>query len=142
MCACIHTHLSLSLSVSLSPPSLPFSLPPFTHTHHYLSSLEFQPCYMHAVKLLSSLSGFQVTRKAWRKEVFDIFLDPNFFVVELDALREWKVVIDNLMTQDQVTFRDLLTRLNTSAVTNVVNIFSSIEQVYTMYMRIHVMQKR
>ena len=95
----------------------------------YPNSLDFQPCYMHAVKLLSSLSGFQVTRKAWRKEVFDLFFDPSFFVVELEALREWKVVIDNLMTQDQVTFRDLLTRLNSSAATGVVNIFSSLEQV-------------
>ena len=84
---------------------------------------------MHAVKLLSSLSGFQVTRKAWRKEAFDLFLDASFFVVEMEALREWKVVIDNLMTQDQVTFRDLLTRLNPSATMGVVNIFSSLEQV-------------
>ena len=102
-------------------------------TYHFKfspSSSDFQPCYMHAVKLLSSLSGFQVTRKAWRKEAFDLFLDPSFFAVELEALREWKVVIDNLMTQDQVTFRDLLTRLNTSAATNVVNIFSSLEQVH------------
>ena len=97
---------------------------------HFPSSVDFQPCYMHAVKLLSSLSGFQVTRKAWRKEAFDLFLDPSFFAVKLEALREWKVVIDNLMTQDQVTFRDLLTRLNTSAATNVVNIFSSLEQVH------------
>ena len=82
------------------------------------------------MKLLSSLSGFQVTRKAWRKEAFDLFLDTNFFAVELEALREWKVVIDNLMTQDQVTFRDLLTRLNPSATMGVVNIFSSLEQVH------------
>ena len=95
----------------------------------FATSFDFQPCYMHAVKLLSSLSGFQVTRKAWRKEAFDLFLNPSFFVVEFEALREWKVVIDNLMTQDQVTFRDLLTRLNSSAATGVVNIFSSLEQV-------------
>lgn len=110
-----------AFSLSLSYLCLPF----------FPSSLDFQSCYMHAVKLLSSLSGFQVTRKAWRKEAFDLFLDPSFFAVELEALREWKVVIDNLMTQDQVTFRDLLTRLNTSAATNVVNIFSSLEQVHT-----------
>ena len=50
-------------------------------------------------------------------------------VVELEALREWKVVIDNLMTQDQVTFRDLLTGLNSSAVTGVVNIFSPLSSI-------------
>ena len=40
----------------------------------------------------------------------------------------WKVIIDNLMTQDKVTFRDLLSRLHYSSVTGV-NLFSSPEQV-------------
>ena len=84
---------------------------------------------MHCSKLLASLSGFQVTRKSWRKEVFDLFLSPDFFVMSVGSLREWKVVVDNLMTQDQVTFRDLLNRLHSTMASGVVNLFSSLDQV-------------
>ena len=37
--------------------------------------------------------------------------------------------MDNLMTQDQVTFKELLSRIHSSASSGVVNIFSSVEQV-------------
>ena len=40
----------------------------------------------------------------------------------------WKVIVDNLMTQDKVTFRDLLSRLHYPTATGV-NIFSSLEYV-------------
>ena len=49
--------------------------------------------------------------------------------MEAECLREWKIVVDNLMTQDHVTFRDLLSRVHTSTTSGVVNIFTSIEQV-------------
>lgn len=84
---------------------------------------------MHCSKLLAALSGFQVTRKSWRKEVFDLFLSPDFFVTSAVSLHEWKVIVDNLMTQDQVTFRDLLNRLHSTSSSGVVNLFSSLEQV-------------
>ena len=84
---------------------------------------------MHCSKLLAALSGFQVTRKSWRKEVFDLYLSPDFFVMSVVSLREWKVIVDNLMTQDQVTFRDLLSRLHSTSSSGVVNLFSSLDQV-------------
>lgn len=92
-------------------------------------SPEFQQCFTHASKLLASLSGFQVTRKSWRKEIFDLFLAYDLFEMNTVSLREWKVIVDNLMTQDQVTFRDLLARLHSTSTPGVVNIFSSFEQV-------------
>ena len=49
--------------------------------------------------------------------------------MSIASLSEWKVVVDNLMTQDQVTFRDLLTRLHSTSASGVVNLFSSLEQV-------------
>ena len=96
---------------------------------HLLYSMEHYQCYLHCSKLLASLSSFQVTRKSWRKEVFDLFLSSDFFVTSAASLGEWKVTVDNLMTQDQITFRDLLTRLHSTAAPGVVNLFSSLEQV-------------
>ncbi len=92
-------------------------------------SHDFHESCTQSSKLLASLSGFQVTRKSWRKEAFDLFLAPDFFATTLASLVEWKVIVDNLMTQDQVTFRDLLTRIHSTSATGVVNIFSSLDQV-------------
>ena len=100
-----------------------------THTHTHTHSSGNEQSYLHAVKLLSSLSGFQVSRKAWRKEALDLFLSPSFFQMGPHPLREWRVVVDNLMTQDNLTFRDLLSRVHPSNTSGVVNIFISIEQV-------------
>ena len=61
--------------------------------------------------------------------MFDLFLSPDFFAINLESLREWKVIVDNLMTQDQVTFRDLLNRLHSTTTSGVVNLFSSLDQV-------------
>ena len=99
------------------------------HTHTHTHSSGNEQSYLHAVKLLSSLSGFQVSRKAWRKEALDLFLSPSFFQMGSHPLREWRVVVDNLMTQDSLTFRDLLSRVHPSNTSGVVNIFISIEQV-------------
>ena len=58
--------------------------------------------------MLASLSGYQYTRKAWKREVFDLLLDPSFFQMDEVCIGYWRIVIDNLMTHDRTTFRDLL----------------------------------
>ena len=40
----------------------------------------------------------------------------------------WKTIVDNLVSQDKTTFRDLLARVHYPNATGVVNIFSSLEQ--------------
>ena len=76
-------YLLPSLPPSLPPPSpsppLPASSP---------SSAEGQKLHHNSVKLLSSLSGFQATRKAWRRETFDLFMANNFFVMKMESLQE------------------------------------------------------
>lgn len=59
-------------------------------------------------QLVASISGYQYTRKAWRKDVMDLLLDPSLFQMEVRSLRHWRVIVDNLMSQDISTFRDLL----------------------------------
>lgn len=57
---------------------------------------------------MASFSSYQYTRKAWKKEVFDLLLDPTFFQMDGVCLNHWRVIIDNLMTNDRTTFKDLL----------------------------------
>lgn len=59
-------------------------------------------------KLLASLSSYQYTRKAWKKDVFDLLLDNNFFQMDHSCLKCWKTIIDHLMTHDNTTFKDLM----------------------------------
>ena len=44
-------------------------------------------------------------------------------------VRRWKVLVDNLMTQDKTTFRDLLTRLAPGLAPGLSNMFTTSEQV-------------
>ena len=59
-------------------------------------------------KLLASLSEYQYTRKAWKKEAMELLLDPQFFQMDLPSLQHWKTTTENLMTHDKVTFKELM----------------------------------
>ncbi|XP_053316061.1 protein dopey-1 [Spea bombifrons] len=69
------------------------------------------PSYRACVQLLSSLSGYQYTRRTWKKEAFDLFMDPNFFQMDGSCVSHWRAIMDHLMTHDKTTFRDLMTRV-------------------------------
>ncbi|XP_046668094.1 protein dopey-1 homolog isoform X3 [Homalodisca vitripennis] len=80
-------------------------------------------------QLLASLSGFQYTRKAWRKDAMDLLLEPTLFQMEARTLIFWKTIVDNLMSQDTATFRDLMGRVS-GGQGNSLSLFSSREQEY------------
>uniref|UniRef100_UPI00398E9907 protein DOP1A-like n=1 Tax=Pristiophorus japonicus TaxID=55135 RepID=UPI00398E9907 len=84
------------------------------------------PSYRACVQLVSSLSGFQYTRRAWKKEAFDLFMDPNFFQMDASCVSHWRAIIDHLMTHDKTTFRDLMTRVAV-AQSSSLNLFASRE---------------
>ena len=56
-------------------------------------------------QVLASLSEYQYTRRAWRKEGMELLLDPAFFQMDYESLSFWKTTIDNLMTHDKTTFK-------------------------------------
>ncbi|TSN21186.1 Protein dopey-1 [Bagarius yarrelli] len=66
------------------------------------------PSYRACIQLLSSLSGYQYTRRAWKKEAFDLFMDHTFFQMDASCVTYWRAIIDHLMTHDKTTFRDLM----------------------------------
>ena len=72
------------------------------------SSLGNLSCARACAQLLADLSTYQYTRRAWRKEAFEMLLEPNFFQMDLPCLRSWRVIVDNLMTQDKNTFKEIL----------------------------------
>ncbi|XP_072437220.1 protein DOP1A isoform X3 [Chiloscyllium punctatum] len=84
------------------------------------------PSYRACVQLVSSLSGYQYTRRAWKKEAFDLFMDPNFFHMDASCVSYWRAIIDHLMTHDKTTFRDLMARVAV-AQSSSLNLFASRE---------------
>jgi len=49
----------------------------------FLSSSAYNmPSFEAGAQLLSSLSGYAYTKRAWKKEVFELFMDPLFFTMD------------------------------------------------------------
>ncbi|CRK96401.1 CLUMA_CG009818, isoform A [Clunio marinus] len=105
--------------------TLMYNIVPYLKNH----SVKNIPFFYACSNLLSTLTPYQYTRKAWRKDVFDLLLDPAFFQMDVSCLPFWKQILDNLMSFDSTTFRDLMTRLSV-APTGSLNIFTSKEQEY------------
>ncbi|CAG5127027.1 unnamed protein product, partial [Candidula unifasciata] len=96
--------------------------------HHSSHNL---PSYRACSQMLASISGYQYTRRAWRKEAFEMFMEPSFFQMDARSITYWRVIIDNLMTHDKTTFKDLMGRV-TITQTGSLNLFTSKEQEYEL----------
>jgi hypothetical protein len=66
------------------------------------------PSYRACSQMLSNLSSYQYTRRAWKREVFELLMEPGFFQMDSKCIASWRILIDNLMTHDRTTFKDLL----------------------------------
>ena len=64
--------------------------------------------FLSCSRLVASLSGYQYTLKAWRKDVLELLLDPQAFRMQPCALPYWRTITDNLYTHDKTMFKDLL----------------------------------
>ncbi|XP_012276640.1 protein dopey-1 homolog isoform X2 [Orussus abietinus] len=105
--------------------NLMYNITPYLKNHTVKNIPSFTACS----QLLSSLSGYQYTRKAWRKDVLDLLLDSAFFQMTPQCLPHWRTIIDNLMTHDNTTFGDLMNRVSVTPSSSI-SLFSSKEQEY------------
>ncbi|XP_077487312.1 LOW QUALITY PROTEIN: protein DOP1A [Amblyomma americanum] len=102
-----------------------FYVTPYLRNHRVHNAPSFRACS----QLVSSLSGYQHTRKAWRRDALELLLEPAFFQMDLACLAYWRATVDHLMTNDKTTFRDFLARFAVTQ-SGSLNIFSSKEQEY------------
>ncbi|KAF2977940.1 hypothetical protein EK904_014786, partial [Melospiza melodia maxima] len=58
-------------------------------------------------QLLSSLSGYAYTKRAWKKEVLELYMDPSFFQMDTSCTH-WRSIIDHLLTHEKTMFKDLM----------------------------------
>lgn len=87
--------------------TLMYNIIPYLKNHTARNVPFFYACS----NLLSTLTPYQYTRKAWRKDVFDLLLDSTFFQMDISCLPFWKQILDNLMSFDSITFRELMSKL-------------------------------
>ncbi|QQP50222.1 Protein dopey1 -like protein [Caligus rogercresseyi] len=92
---------------------------PYTRNH----TASNRNCFIACSRLLSGLSEYQYTRKAWRKEVFDLLMEPSFFQIDAECFPYWKTIVDNMMTHDNTTFKELMTKLGSIGQSNSLNLF-------------------
>jgi len=97
---------------------------PYLKNHHIHNSPSFLACS----HLLSSISGYQYTRKAWRKDALELLLDPQFFLMDSQCMEHWRVIVDHLMTHDKTTFRDFLSRMSLNQSGGALKLFASRDQ--------------
>ncbi|NWH89141.1 DOP2 protein, partial [Aegithalos caudatus] len=66
------------------------------------------PSFRAGAQLLSSLSGYAYTKRAWKKEVLELYMDPSFFQMDTSCTH-WRSIIDHLLTHEKTMFKDLMT---------------------------------
>ncbi|KAJ8282271.1 hypothetical protein COCON_G00047900 [Conger conger] len=66
------------------------------------------PSFCAGAQLLSSLSGYAYTKRAWKKEAFDLYMDPLFFHMDPACATHWASIIDHLLTHEKTMFKDLM----------------------------------
>ncbi|XP_075895809.1 protein DOP1B isoform X2 [Nelusetta ayraudi] len=81
------------------------------------------PSFEAGAQLLSSLSGYAYTKRTWKKEVFELFMDPLFFSMDASCASKWKSIIDHLLTHEKTMFKDLMSMQSSS-----LKLFPSVEQ--------------
>lgn len=81
------------------------------------------PSFEAGAQLLSSLSGYAYTKRAWKKEVFELYMDPLFFTMEASCAASWKSIIDHLLTHEKTMFKDLMSMQSSS-----MKLFASADQ--------------
>uniref|UniRef100_A0A3B4ZSX6 DOP1 leucine zipper like protein B n=1 Tax=Stegastes partitus TaxID=144197 RepID=A0A3B4ZSX6_9TELE len=81
------------------------------------------PSFEAGAQLLSSLSGYAYTKRAWRKEVFELFMDPLFFTMDASCAHSWKSIVDHLLTHEKTMFKDLMSMQSSS-----LKLFANVDQ--------------
>ncbi|XP_019380560.1 PREDICTED: protein dopey-2 isoform X3 [Gavialis gangeticus] len=80
------------------------------------------PSFRAGAQLLSSLSGYAYTKRAWKKEVLELYMDPAFFQMDSSCIH-WRSIIDHLLTHEKTMFKDLMNMQSSS-----LKLFPSFEQ--------------
>ncbi|KAJ8350171.1 hypothetical protein SKAU_G00253010 [Synaphobranchus kaupii] len=72
------------------------------------------PGFCASARLLRGLSEYSYTKRVWKREAFDLYMDPLFFRMDPSCISHWGSIIDHLLTYEKALFKDL-TSMQSSA---------------------------
>lgn len=101
----------------------------FLQISFFTSSPSNIPNFRACCAVVASLSGYQYMRRAWKRDVMEQVMDNSFFQMDITCIGSWRTIIDNLMTQDTTSFKDLMARVAGFSQSASINIFANREQV-------------
>lgn len=102
---------------------LMYNIIPYLKNHSTQNMTGYRACSA----LLAAISDYQYTLRAWRKDVYELFLDNDFFQMDTHSFTFWKTTVDRLITYDNTVFKDLMTKISLSQ-SGAINIFANREQ--------------
>jgi hypothetical protein len=79
---------------------------PYLRNH----SVANQPSFWAASKILATLSEYQYTRKAWKREAMELLFDQAFFQMDVPSIVQWEKITDNLLMQDKKAHDEFIGR--------------------------------
>ncbi|XP_065649698.1 protein dopey-1 isoform X2 [Hydra vulgaris] len=109
--------------VAASLVYLLYNVIPYLKNH----SQQNVPGYRACSALLAAVCDYQYTLRAWKKDVYELFLEAEFFHMDLISLEFWRTIIDRLITYDSTMFKDLMQKIALSQ-SGAINIFANREQ--------------
>uniref|UniRef100_A0AC35U0S9 Non-specific serine/threonine protein kinase n=1 Tax=Rhabditophanes sp. KR3021 TaxID=114890 RepID=A0AC35U0S9_9BILA len=86
--------------------------------------------FLASSQFLASISSFNYMRAVWKKTTLDLFMDSAFFKMNVKSLKQWLVVIDNLMANDKTSLAHLFSKLPSSQNSALPNLIVNKEQGY------------
>lgn len=86
--------------------------------------------FLASSQFLASLSSFSYMRSVWRKSALDLLFDSSFFKMDIQSLKQWLVVIDNLMTNEKACFKELMAKIPTTPNTGITSLMINKDQEY------------
>ncbi|KAI1899074.1 hypothetical protein AGOR_G00057730 [Albula goreensis] len=87
---------------------------PYLRNHRAYNAAGFSA----SARLLSSLSEYSYTKRCWRREAFELFMDPLFFRMDPSCIAHWVSTIDHLLTYEKTMFKDLTSTQSPSLFSN------------------------
>uniref|UniRef100_A0A7E4ZT10 Dopey_N domain-containing protein n=1 Tax=Panagrellus redivivus TaxID=6233 RepID=A0A7E4ZT10_PANRE len=86
--------------------------------------------FLASSQFLASISSFSYMRTVWRKATADLLVDNNFFKMDIHALKEWLIIVDNLISNEKTSLKEYLNRIPSSQNSSLTSLITNKEQEY------------
>ena len=66
-----------------------------------------------AMKIATNLLPASFALKVWKRDMWNVFMDPKFFNLGLEALKSWKVIVHGMISSESDLLVEILSKILT-----------------------------